>query len=208
MGISFDINNQASSLLFQVFAGSTAPPAYNLSTAMPTYSKTFTFKGPLTLNAAGKTLDSKATSAGPNSAGGITATSSVLIGSLTTEFSTTAGKAITIAVTGLRSKASFTGNRLGGVSDAGSASITKVTINAPTFGINNLTYSGTPAANQVLYHNAGNTLVVTANRQVKKTASGKPTSIAVDGLAMHFANYNYFGSIISGDIAIGTSFAK
>jgi hypothetical protein len=175
---------------------------------MPSYSKTFTFKGPITLNATGKTMDSKAASTGPNSAGGITATSSVSIGSLSTVFSTTAGKAITIAVTGLHSKASFSGNRLGGIADAGSASITKLTINAPTFGINNLAYSGTPTANQVLYHNSNNSLVVTANRQTKTTASGKPTSIAVDGVAMHFTNYNYFGGIINGDIALGTSFAK
>lgn len=208
LNVMLDIGGQKSSLLHQVYATGSAPPAYSKSTSKPTYSDTTAFTGGWTLKATGSTLASTAASAGDNTMGVITTTSSASVGSLSTTFSTTKGTALTIAVTKLASKASFTANGTGGVSDQGSTSISKVTINAPAFGINNLAYSGTPAANQVLYHNATNSVVVTANRQTVVTSSGKPVSITVDGVALHLKNFNYSGTTVSGDIAIGTSFAK
>jgi hypothetical protein len=62
--------------------------------------------------------------------------------------------------------------------------------------------------NQVLFHNANNSVVVTANRQTATTMSGQPASIAVDGVALHLTNYRYAGTTVSGDIALATSFAN
>lgn len=84
----------------------------------------------------------------------------------------------------------------------------KLTIDAPSFGVKNLVFAGTATPNKVLFHNADNSLVITANRQTVTTAGGKPASITVDGLAMHFANYAYFGTRFSGDIALGSTMAN
>src|SRR5579859_7027526 len=107
LNVMLDIGGQKSSLLHQVYATGTAPPAYSKSTSKPSYADTTAFKGGWTLKATGSTIDDKAASAGDSPTGVITATSSASVGSLSAAFSTASGSAVTISVKTLVSKASF-----------------------------------------------------------------------------------------------------
>jgi hypothetical protein len=206
LDLSLVIQGQRSSLLNQDWAVGVTPPAYNRANVMPSYSNTTQFKGGMTLIATGHTLAAKASSAGANSSEMITATASSSIGSLKTIFSMGTTTLMTITVTRLTSSATYNGVGTSGLTATLGASMDKLTINAPALGINNLTYSGTPTANKVLFQ--GNHVSVIVDRQNVIFKSGNLVSVQADGVAVHLTNFQYNGVPISGDIVIGSSYAS
>jgi len=118
------------------------------------------------------------------------------------------GTFFTFSGTSIESKAAFRINSHGGISYTGSAAIGSITINAPYLGINNVTFSGKPTVNQILFQNAAQTLTIYLNAQTTTTASGKLASVKVDAVDVHFANFSALGATVSGDLEIGSTSAN
>jgi hypothetical protein len=161
----------------------------------------------MSVSATAKTLTSKAWA--PATAGGTrTANGSATIGSLTEKLLN--GKTVVLTITGtnLASGATFTKTSKGAVKAAGTMSSGTVTINAPTWGIKNVSHKGTAKANAVLFKTVDGSLTIYANYQVKTAAFGATTSIMVDTIDIHMNKFKSGAKILTGDIQVGTSIAK
>ncbi len=208
LNVDFILNGKKSSLMNQVYAGGTAPPAYNKKTKLATYKKSESYSNGLSLKATGGTVASTAFSAGTTTAGGITANASASIGSANVTVSSAAGPAISFKASSVSSKASFAATKSGGRTPKGSTTIGSMTLSAPLFGITHVSFSGTPSANKILYHNADNSVVLYVNRLVVTKSAGKATGITVNALALHVKSYTAGPYTISGDFDIDTTTAN
>lgn len=208
LNFSFSVNGSKDTLANQVYATGVAPPAYNKKTTLPSYTVSKTYSDTIKLQANATTVTSTAVSAGTKAGGGITANASSSIASFNGTVSSAAGTAVTVAMKRMSSKASLSLTKTGAGTAKGSVSIGSVTLNAPLFGINNVTFSGSPTPNQVLYHNQDNSVVVYANRQVITKVNGKTTGITVSALEIVANNYKYSPYTINGDLSLGASTAK
>jgi hypothetical protein len=204
----FTVNKTSDSLPNQAVATGKAPPKYDKTTKVLSYSKTASLSG-LTLKVTAKNIVDTASSAGIDTKGGITAISGASIGSVNSTLSSPLGTAMTVKAGTLASSASFATTKAGVNTAKGSAAITALVITAPAFGIKNLTYSGKPAANRILYQNGAKTVIVYLNRQTTTTAGGKVTGISVSSVAVHVKNYIYAkGITVSADVDVATSTAN
>jgi hypothetical protein len=200
------INGNTTVLPAQVVATGSAPPAYNQVTRLPSLSKSFTFTGGLTLNATGKAVASSVMSGGPGTAG-ISARGSSMIGSFNATVTSPLGTFVTVTASKLTSTTRFmqTSKSSSGTS---TVSVGSLTVNAPSFGINNVTFAGTPTANQVLFHNSDNSFVIYLNQQTVGMSGGKPSSINASIVDVHASNLKVPGGTITGDVLIGPTFAN
>ena len=84
--------------------------------------------------------------------------------------------------------------------------IGKITINSSLFGIKNVSTTGTPKPNTILYQNKDKSVTLIANYQVKtKTTTNE--GLVVDAVALIIKNYSYGGFKFSGGLTLGTSSA-
>jgi hypothetical protein len=190
----------------QVDAFGHAPPSYNQQTAMPSFSKGYNSPSGVSVSTGGGSITSIARSAGPVS-GQITAVGQNTIGSFHAGINTPLGALITITAGNIVSRSTYTLNRNGAGKAVGYANIGKVTVNAPLLGINNKSFSGAPKVNQVLYQSPDKSVTVYLNRQVETMASGKPTSITTDAIAVVFSK-GLNGASISANVVVGSSMAN
>ena len=188
--------------------GGTTQPANSTERTITGCFSAGTSSGSFTVNASAKTVVDTANSKTATTAS-IMATASSSIGSLsTTLISKTFGTVLTVTGTKIASKASFKLTKAGVGSSAGTTKITKLTINAPLLGINNVTFAGEPSINQVIYQNTGKTITIYLNAQTVTKAGSKETSIKVDAVDVHVANFSVAGNTVSGDIEIGSCIAN
>jgi hypothetical protein len=206
LNVAAVINGQKLSLLNQVPAAGSAPPDYNVTTSLATYSKSSTTASGITLTASARTIGDKATAV---TAAAITAIASSSIGSISAILSSSSfGTLMTLTGSRVMSKASLKLTKAGVASSTGSTTIVRLAIDAPLLGINNVTFAGTPTINQVLFHNADDSLVVYLNAQTVTKAAGRQMSIKVDAVDVRIRNFSLAGNTVAGDIEIGSSFAK
>jgi hypothetical protein len=207
LNVELTVSGKTGSLVNQVFASGATNAAYDKTTKMPSYTKTAGLAGGMSVSATAKTLTSKAWA--PATAGGArTSHGSTTIGSLTEKLLN--GKTVVLTITGtdLTSGATFAKNSKGAIRPAGTMSVGTVTINAPTWGIKNVSHKGSAKANTVLFKTVDGSLVIYANYQVETAAFGSATSIMVDTIDIHMTKFKSGAKILTGDIQVGTSIAK
>jgi len=214
LSAALNVNGAASSLPNQAVASGTAPPKYTKAMNVPNYSKTASLSG-LTVSVTAMNINDTASSAGLDAKGGLTAISGASIDSINATLSSPLGTALTVTAAKLVSGASFATTKAGVGTAKGSTSIGSLTINSALFGINNLKFplpstpnNHTPGANQILYNNSDNSVVLYLNRQTPKSTAGKVSSIAVSAVTLHVKNFKYSSFTISGDINVATSNAN
>jgi hypothetical protein len=198
------VNGASSSLAKQVLAIGIAPPAYSQNPKVTSYSKTASLSG-LTVALTAQNVSDSASSKGLDATGGVTVLSGAQIGLLSATLSSGAGTALTLSANTLVSSASFATTKAGANTATGSTSIASLTINSALFGIKNLSFTGKPVANKILFHNSDNSVVVYLNRQVSMKKLGKLTAFDVSAVVLHINNFKYGPYTISGDINIATS---
>jgi hypothetical protein len=206
LNVELTVGGKTSSLVNQVFASGNAIAAYDKTTTKPTFTKSMALAGGMTVSANAKTVDSRAW-APATAAGARTAHSAAKIGNLTETLSNGKDVVLTITGTNLTSGATFAKTSKGVVHPAGTMS-GNVTINAPTWGIKNVSHHGPAAANTVLFKTLDGSLIVYANYQVETGAFGVATSIMVDAVDIHMNKFKTGGKFLTGDIQVATSIAK
>jgi hypothetical protein len=114
-----------------------------------------------------------------------------------------------LTMTRVSSQGSFTATTAGGRTPSGSVSIAGLTLNSGPFGAKSVKFSGTPAANTVIFKTLDGTVVLYANRQtITSAASGKPSRITVDALSLQLNKFKNAGKTITGNFEIATSIAQ
>jgi hypothetical protein len=200
----------------EVVAVGSAPPAYSKKKLLSSYSKTTTLPEDTTLVVKSGTIINSAASKGQVGTQ-ITATANALIdaasGTLTNAI---VGQVLSISATNVTSSAHFTKSTSGTVSYGGKTSLTALAIDLNGFGGNQLTYTGKPVPNTVLYKSTDGSVIVYLNRQVTGAGvpgahgtSTPPKSFEVDAIDLHLTNAEAFGEVpVSGDFYVGTSYAN
>lgn len=204
---TFDINGSSATLLNQVYAAGSAPPAYNVKTPQAKYSKTKVYPNSLTVTTTASNLLSTAASAGKNAAGGITASSTAKVGQVSNAVKSATGNAVTVSGTNISSSASYSVTKAGVGTPKGGANIGSLTLSAPFFHVPTINYNGTPTPNKVLYKSADGTVIVYANHQLITQLAGNKTGITVNALDMVVKNFAVGPYVINGELAVGTSIA-
>jgi hypothetical protein len=200
------VNGKKSDSGNEVAASGKAPPAYNKKTIKSSYAKSTQILGGLTFDRSATSIQSVATGRAA-AATGVAATASATVGSFRSTLDSPIGRLITVTTGRITAQASFTQTKAGARSVKGTTKLLSVHINAPALGINK-TYSGTPKPNQVLYHNANNSVVIYLNRQITTRANNKVTALAVDAVDVQINNYKIGGNTISGSITVAPVVAR
>jgi hypothetical protein len=201
------VGGQTSRLPLQVEAAGGAPPAYDKQTSVASLSKSVKLFGGVTLKADAKRLVSTAVSAGKVGTTILSTATSTIASTGLVVTSPATGTLLTITSGEIKSHAAY--HVLGKRSTVlGSSSIVSLVINAASLGVNNVTFSGTPTVNQILYQNSDQSLTVYLNAQMKTTLGDNATGLSVEAIDVHAVNLLVDGVPVSGDIAIGITSAK
>jgi hypothetical protein len=191
----------------QLHAAGSAPPSYNVTTTMPSFSKGFPGPAGSSSSVSAGSVSSSARSEGPAS-GSVTGIGVFRAGTFNAGINTPLGALLTITASNVVSRSAFTKRSSGAVAAAGLASFGKVTISGPLLGIPTRSFSGPAKVNQVLFQSPDKSVTVYLNRQVMTGPAAKPTSISVDALAIVIANKTIPGNAVSADIVMGATMAN
>jgi hypothetical protein len=202
----FVVNGKSGKLAPQFVASGIAPPAYTSSVTkgtVPPVSQTFNI---LTLAATLDNLKDTATSVGLKS-GTLATSSSAAFGLPTGTIKTVTGSTLlTVTATNLASSAAMTKTAAKNT-PVGAAKITGLKIVSTAFGINK-TFTGSPAANTILYQSKDKTVTIYLNRQITKSSGATVTSLTVSAVDLHIAKLSFAGQTVAGDLYLATSNAN
>jgi hypothetical protein len=191
----------------QLHAAGSAPPSYNNTTTMPSFSKGFAGPAGSSASVSAGSVSSSASSAGPVS-GSITAIGLFKAGTFNAGINTPLGALLSISASNVVSRSTFTKTRTGAVKPVGAASFGKVTISGPLLGIPTKSFSGPAKVNQVLFQSPDKSVTVYLNRQVTTGPVAKPTSISVDALAIVVDNKTIPMNAVSAEVVMGATMAN
>jgi hypothetical protein len=196
-------------------AKGSAPPAYDVTNAVKSYSKTVALPFDTSLDVqAGAATDEAASNGQEGSKVTATASSSIESGSAKLTNPLISGPLVAVSAGKVSSDATFTKSTTASSSGSGTVSLSDVTVDLRVFGFGLITYSGTarPKPNTVLFKSKDGAIIVYLNRQVANlAASGSnalvAASIQVDAIDVHLTDAQALGATFSGDLLIATSFA-
>jgi hypothetical protein len=191
----------------QLHAAGSAPPSYNVTTTMPSFSKGIPGPAGSSSSVSAGSVSVSASSAGPVS-GSITAIGLFKAGTFSAGINTPLGALLTISASNVVSRSAFTKTRTGAVKPTGSASFGKVTISGPLLGIPTKSFSGPAKVNQVLFQSPDKSVTVYLNRQVTTGPVAKPTSISVDAVAIVVDNKTIPMNAVTAQVVMGATMAN
>lgn len=120
-----------------------------------------------------------------------------------------AGPIMALDLSQLTSSALFKLDKAGIGRKSAKFELSKVTINAPAFGIKKTTTFTPPAsADNILYQTSDGAIRIYTNRELYTGNLSDVTGLQVNAFEILFNNFKYGTALVSGDISIGVSIAK